>query len=153
MELGKFSAMVERLESIMRKLALSLSALAMLVPSTAMACHNGHASSVNVSCEQGVRVYRAAPMAAPAAPIVVYKHKANGVSKQRAALQSERLALQAERIDALESQLNRAERQPRRRIYSAPVGAFGNAPFIRRRGFKNRGRSGIRVRYNHGIRG
>jgi len=54
--------------------------------------------------------------------------------------------------NALESRLEEANRT-RRRIYSAPVGAFGNAPFVRRRGFKNRRRGGIRVRFNRGIRG
>ena len=136
----------------MRKLALSLTAVAIMVPSAALACHQGQASSVSVSCEQGVRVYRAAPMAAPAAPIIIRQKIHNGVSQQRAALQSERLALQAERINALESKVE-DDRRPRRRIYSAPVGAFGAAPFVRRRGFKNRRRSGIRVRYNRGIRG
>lgn len=136
----------------MRKLTLSLTALAMMVPGTAMACHHGQPSSVNVSCEQGVRVYRATPMAAPAAPVVVYKRANNGFAKQHAALQSERLAAQADRIDALESRLENSQRQPRRRGYSAPVGAFGSAPFVRRRGFKNRRRSGIKVRYNRGIR-
>lgn len=138
----------------MRKLTLSLTALAMMVPGTAMACHHGQSSSVTVSCEQGVRVFRAAPMAAPAAPVVVYKRSHNNLGAQRAALQSERLAAQADRIDALENQLDRAERQPRRRIYSAPVGAFGGAPFVhRRRGFKNRRNSGIKIRYNRRIRG
>jgi len=138
----------------MRILTLSLLSLALMAPGTAMACHNGQASSVNVTCEQGVRVYRASPMAPPAAPIVVYKRGGNKIAKQRLALQSERLAAQAERIDALETQLDRANQpRPRRRIYSAPVGAFGAAPFVRRRGFKNRRRSGIKVRYNRGIRG
>lgn len=136
----------------MRKLAFSLTAAAMMLPSTAFACGYGQASSVDVSCEQGVKVYRAAPLAAPAAPIVVYK-RSNKAAKQRAALQSERLSLQAERLDALESRLENSQRQPRRRIYSAPVGAFGNAPFVRRRGFKNRRNSGIKVRYNRRIRG
>ena len=138
----------------MRKLTLSLTALAMMVPGTAMACHHGQSSSVNVSCEQGVRVYRASPMAAPAVPIVVYKPAHNTLATQRAALQSERLAAQADRIDALENQFVRAERPQRRRIYSAPVGAFGGAPFVsRRRGFKNRRNTGIKVRYNRRIRG
>jgi len=138
----------------MRKLALSFAALAMMLPGTALACHYGQASSVSVSCEQGVRVYRAAPLAAPVAPVVVRQRSGNKIANQRAALQNERLAAQAERIAALESQLNRREaKPPRRRIYSAPVGAFGAAPFVRRRGFKNRRRSGIKVRYNRGIRG
>ncbi|MEP3889946.1 MAG: hypothetical protein ABJN69_05730 [Hellea sp.] len=137
----------------MRKLTLSLTALAMMLPSTAMACHHGQSSSVDVSCEKGVRVYRAAPMAAPIAPIVVYKRNNNGFAKQRAALQSERLAAQAERIDALESQLNSANRPQRRRIYSAPVGAFGSGGFVnRRRGFKSRRNAGIKIRYNRRIR-
>lgn len=138
----------------MRKLALSVIAAALMFPSTALACHNGSTSSVNVSCEQGVRVYRAAPLAAPAAPIVIRQSVNNGANQQRAALQSERLALQAERIDTLESRLERVDRpQRRRRIYSAPVGAFGAAPFVRRRGFKNRRNAGIRVRFNRRIRG
>ena len=139
----------------MRKLALSFAAIAMMVPGTAMACHNGQASSINVNCEQGVRVYRATPLAAPAAPIVVYKRGNNDVAKQRAALQSERLASQADRLDALESRLEDAERpQRRRRGYSAPIDAFGSAPFVNRRiGFKNRRQSGIKVRYDRRIRG
>jgi len=136
----------------MRKLALSVTVAAMMLPSTALACNHGQASSVNVSCEQGVRVYRAAPLAAPAAPIIIRQSVNNGAEQQRASLKSERLALQAERIDALESKLDDANRPQRRRIYSAPVGAFGAAPFVRRRGFKNRRNSGIRVRYNRGIR-
>ena len=136
----------------MRKLALSLTAAAMMVPGTALACHHGQASSVNVSCEQGVRVYRAAPMAAPAAPIIMRQRGHNGAAQQGAALQSERLALQAERIDALESTLDEANRPQRRRGFSAPVGAFGAAPIVRRRGFKNRRSSGIKVRYNRRIR-
>jgi len=137
----------------MRKLALSLAALAMMAPGTAMAaCHNGQTSSVNVSCEQGVRVYRAAPMAAPATPVVIYKKSHNSFAQERAAIQTERLAAQAERINALENRLDEVNRPQRRRIYSAPVGAFGAAPFVRRRGFKKRRRSGIRVRYNRGIR-
>ena len=133
----------------MRKLALSLTAAAMMVPSTALACHQGQASSVNVSCEQGVRVYRATPMARPAAPIVIRQKTHNGAIQQRAALQSERLALQAERIDALESRLEEANRPQRRRVFSAPVGAFGSAPFVnRRRGFRNRRNAAIRVRFN-----
>lgn len=138
----------------MRKLTLSLLALAFMAPGTAMACHNGNTSSVNVNCEQGVRVYRATPMAAPAAPAIIHKRSSHKVAKQRLALQSERLAAQADRIDALENKLDEANRpSQRRRIYSAPVGAFGAAPFVRRRGFKNRRRSGIKVRYNRGIRG
>lgn len=136
----------------MRKLTLSLSVIAMMVPSAAMAGHSGQNSSINVTQEQGVRVYRTTPMAAPAAPVVIYKRANNNAAKQRAALQAERLALQAERIDALENRLENAERPQRRRIYSAPVGAFGSAPFVRRRGFKNRRNSGIKVRYNRGIR-
>lgn len=138
----------------MRKLTLSLTALAMMIPSTAMACHHAQSSSVNVSCEQGVRVYRATPMAAPVAPAVIYKRTDNGFAAQRAALQNERIAAQSDRIDALENQLDRANRPQRRRIYSAPVGAFGGAPFVgRRKGFKNRSRSGIKVRYDRRIRG
>ena len=138
----------------MRKLALSLTAVVMLLPSTVMACNHGHASSITVSCEQGVRVYRAAPLAAPVAPIIINNSRSNNIADQRAALQSERLAIQSERIDALESQIEAAN-QPRRgrRIFSAPVGAFGNAPFVRRRGFKNRRRGGIRVRFDRRIRG
>jgi len=129
----------------MRKFALSLASLAMMLPSTAMACHHAQASSVNVSCEQGVRVYRATPLAAPAAPIVIVKRaNNNNFSVQRAILQSERLAAQAERIDTLESRLEETNR-PRRRIYSAPVGAFGSGAFVRRRGFKNRRRAGAPV--------
>jgi len=138
----------------MRKLTLLLAALAMTVPGTALACGYGQTSSVSVTCEQGVRVYRAAPLASPAAPVVVHKDRGNKIAKQRLALKTERLAAQAERIDALEAQLDEAnEPQPRRRVYSAPVGAFGEAPYVRRRGFKKRRRSGIRVRYNRGIRG
>ena len=138
----------------MRKLTLSLTALAMMVPSSAMACHYGQSSSINVSCEQGVRVYRASPMAAPAAPVIVYKRSHDGFASQRAALQNERLAVQSERIDALENQMERASQPQRRRISSAPVGAFGSGGFVnRRRGFKNRRNAGIKVRYNRGIRG
>ena len=134
----------------MRKLALSLTAAAMMLPSTALACHNGSTSSVNVSCEQGVRVYRATPIAAPAAPIIIRQKTRNSAAQQRAALQSERLALQSERINALESRLEEANRpQQGRRIFSAPVGAFGSAPFVnRRRGFRNRRNAAIRVRFN-----
>lgn len=138
----------------MRKLALFFAAAAMMVPGTAMACNHGYASSINVSCESGVKVYRAAPMAAPAAPVVIFKEASNNIAKQRAALQSERLAAQAERIAALESKVEQANRPQRRRTYSAPVGAFGAAPYVgRRRGFKNRRRAGIKVRYNRAIRG
>lgn len=136
----------------MRKLTLSLAALAMLVPGTAMACHHGHASSVSVSCEQGVRVYRAAPLAAPAIPRVIVRQADNRLAQQRAALQSERLSAQSDRIDALESRLQNNQRQTRRRGFSAPVGAFGSAPFVRRRGFKNRRNPGIRVRFDRRIR-
>ena len=137
----------------MRKLTLSLVALAMMIPSTAMACHHGQSSSVAVSCEQGVRVYRATPMAAPAAPLAVYKQIDNGFATQRAALQNERLAAQSDRIAALENELDRVNRPQRRRIYSAPVGAFGSGGFVnRRRGFKNRRNAGIKVRYNRRIR-
>lgn len=137
----------------MRKLTLSLIAFAFMAPGTAMACHNGNASSVNVNCEQGVRVYRATPMAAPAASVIIHKRSNHKIAKQRLALQNERLAAQADRIDALENQVEEANRpSQRRRIYSAPVGAFGSAPFVRRRGFKNRRNTGIKVRYNRGIR-
>lgn len=134
----------------MRKLTLSLAAIAMMLPGTAMACHHAQASSVNVSCEQGVRVYRAMPLAAPAASIVIRKRANNNIAQQRAALQNERLAAQADRLNALESRLEAANRpQQGRRIFSAPVGAFGSAPFInRRRGFRNRRNAGIRVRLN-----
>jgi len=132
----------------MRKLALSFAALAMMVPGTAMACHNGQASSVNVSCESGVKVYRGTPLAAPVAPIVIQQRAPRRASQQRAAIQSERLALQSERIDALEQRLEDRDTRSSRRIFSAPVGAFGAAPFVnRRRGFRNRNR-GIRVRFN-----
>jgi curli biogenesis system outer membrane secretion channel CsgG len=138
----------------MRKLTLSLVALAMMIPSTAMACHHAQSSSVQVRCEQGVKVYRATPMAAPAAPIIVYKGTNNDFAAQRATLQSERLAVQSGRIDALENQLDEANRPQRRRIYSAPVGAFGSGGFVNRhRGFKNRRNAGIKVRYNRRIRG
>jgi len=139
----------------MRKFALSFAALIMTVPSTAMAaCHHGQASSINVSCEQGVRVYRAAPLAAPAAPVVIYKQRNNDLTQQRAAIQSERLSAQSERLDALESRLENSQRPQRRRQgFSAPVGAFGAAPFVRRRGFKNRRNAGIKVRFNRRIRG
>lgn len=141
------------MEIDMRKFALSLAGLAMMLPGTAMACHHAKASSVNVNCEQGVRVYRGTPLAAPVAPRVIVKQtNNNNLAAERAALQSERLAAQAERIDALENRLEESNR-PRRRIYSAPVGAFGAAPFVRRRGFKNRRRAGIRVSYNRRIRG
>ncbi|WP_026941287.1 hypothetical protein [Hellea balneolensis] len=138
----------------MRNTAMSLMVFAMLVPGTAMACHHGQASSINVSCEQGVRVYRAAPMPAPVAPVVIVKKSNTDLAQQRAALQSERLAAQADRLDALESRLEQSQRPKRRRnVYSAPVGAFGAAPFInRRRGFKSRRNSGIKVRYNRRIR-
>lgn len=136
----------------MRKFAFSMAVAAMMVSGAALACDHGPASSVTVTCEQGVRVYRAAPMAAPAAPVVVYKNRGNDIAKQRAALQSERLAAQAERIDALENRLDNDQRQPRRRTYSAPVGAFGAAPFVGRRGLKKRRRAGIKVRYNRRIR-
>lgn len=144
------------MEKIMRKFALSFAALIMMLPSAAIAaCYHGPASSVNVSCEQGVRVYRASPMAAPAAPVIIYNQRNDDLSQQRAALQSERLAAQADRLAALESRLEQTERPRRRRnVYSAPVGAFGAAPFVnRRRGFKNRRSSGIKVRYNRRIRG
>jgi len=55
----------------MRKLVLSIAAIALMAPGTALACGHGQTSSVTVSCEQGVRVYRAAPMAAPAVPVVI----------------------------------------------------------------------------------
>ena len=139
----------------MRKLALSLLSVAMLLPSTAMACHHAKASSINVSCEQGVRVYRGTPLAAPVAPRVIVQpvQRNNNFSAQRAALQSERLAFQSDRIDALESRLDDRTRRRGRRIFSAPVGAFGVAPFVRRRGFNNRRRGGIRVRFDRRIRG
>jgi len=75
----------------MRKLALSLAGLAMMLPGTAMACHHAQASSVNVNCEQGVRVYRAAPLVAPTAPRIIVKRMNNNdnLAAQRAALQSE----------------------------------------------------------------
>lgn len=140
-------------ESSMRKLTLSLAILAMMAPGTAMACGYGPASSVSVTCEQGVRVYRATPKAGPAAPPVVYGQRSNKVVKQRLLLQSERISAQADRIDALESQLDAANQsKSRRRIYSAPVGAFGAAPIVGRRGTKTRRRSGIKIGYNRGIR-
>jgi len=134
----------------MRKSALYLAAIVLMVPGAAMACHQGQASSIKVSCEQGVRVYRAAPLAAPAAPVILPKRVKSNIAQERAALQSERLAAQAERIDVLENRLDEANRPRRRRqIFSAPVGAFGAAPFVnRRRGFRNRRSSGIRVRFN-----
>jgi len=136
----------------MRKLSISLAAFAMMFPGTAMACHNGQASSINMSCESGVKVYRATPMAAPAAPIIIRERSDSHYAKQLQAIQNERLAAQADRIDALESRLEDTQSSQRRRGYSAPVGAFGAAPFVnRRRGFKNR-RSGIKVRYNRRIR-
>ena len=152
MENYKLCAMSYPTEFIMRKLVLSIAAIALMAPGTALACGHGQTSSVTVSCEQGVRVYRAAPMAAPAVPVVIVQRN-NGFAQERAALQSERLAAQADRIDALENQLERRNNPQRiRRGFSAPVGAFGAAPFVGRRGFKNRRNPGIRVRFDRRIR-
>ncbi len=143
----------------MRKLSLSIFALSLCFPMTAMAsCPNWANSSIVPACENGVKVYRGTPMAAPYVPVVVQDNReADQINAQRLALQNERLAAQAERIDGLESQLDEAQ-QPRSRSrygrrYYAPIGAFGGRRAYRTRGYGRRGYggrrgSGIKVTYN-----
>jgi len=140
----------------MRKPIIIMAATLVMTPAVAFACPSASSSSVNVTCEQGVKVYRGTPLAHRSAPVIVQHQAKSSISAQRMALQNERLAAQSERIDNLETQLAEANKPKRRSRYGttyfdSPF-LFGNNRSFGRRtvGSSRRGlrsRRGIRTRH------
>ncbi len=130
----------------MRKLTLVMAAIGLMVPAAAMACPSASTGSISVTCEQGVKVYRPAPLAYRPAPIRVQPAPKADISVQRFALQNERLAAQSERIDSLQAQLDAANKPKRRARYGT---TYYGSPFL----FGNNRSFGRRTNFGSGRRG
>ena len=115
------------MEFTMRKTGITLAAIILITPAAAMACPSASTSSISVTCEQGVKVYRPAPLAYRPAPIRVKTAPKADLSAQFFALQNTRLAAQSERIDSLQAQLDAANKRKRRARYGT---TYYGSPFL-----------------------
>ena len=130
----------------MRKLTFVMAAIGLMVPAAATACPSAATSSIKVTCEQGVKVYRPAPQAYRAARAVVERPPQIDISAQRLALQNDRLAAQSERIDSLQAQLDAANKPKNRARYGT---TYYGSPFL----FGNNRSFGRRSNFGSGRRG
>ena len=110
----------------MRKYLIMLSLTAFLAPQAALACPSMSQSSISVSCQSGVKIYRGTPLSAPRIVLAPVQSQS---SAQALAAQQALIASQDRRINALEDDLEQADRPTRRgrynRNFSVPIGAFG----------------------------